>query len=447
MQLAKNKIVILSSILITLIPILNIYKLSLISIGLGDIGLVIIIIGLFVINKGHIRSRGRLYFVAYYMFYFVLALISILIRNQSHITDFVQKWMRLSVYVCIYDIMAKSEFDFDIMRKWIIRFGMIVSIILITQVLLDMLLHVQITPYLNSSFLPLNSGSELDTASLIQAQRNMQKFGVWRASSVFPEPAYFAQYVLLPFALVIFSKGNLLQNKKRLFCSVIITFAIFLGQSANGIIISAIVWVIYIVGIFKGKIKRKHFMFAVVFIIMAAILLLKTNYLNNAWGRVATISVGGGATTGNQRLLQGFAVFSQLPQIAKWFGIGFGNLGAFLTENHITTAYLADIGNEYMSGFSTILVSGGIIGLILFLFIWLGMFFENNSPASRVLLVIISILLCTSGLFYNCLTVVYLVFIRCNTENNSKKKEEKNAKKNNVSIRNTPRSNKDVPAC
>lgn len=443
--LNKNKKQIVSGIVIILAPILNIYRMSIIPVGVGDMALFVVVFVWLFVNKGRIRGGGKHYFVNYYAVFFVLALISMLIRGQENMGDFIQKWIKIAVFVCIFDVMARTEFDFGTMCKWCIRVGMILSLVLLIQVLLNTIFHIQITPYLNSKWFPLYYGDQ-DTVSLIQIQRRWLAFDMWRASSVFAEPAGFAQFILLPLTLAIFWEGDFLHRKKGIICAIIFTIAIFLGKSANGIIISLIVWVIFIMGSFKSMVKRSRFVFIAAFMVIAVVVISQTNYMSEAWERVETLAVVGGSTTANQRFLQGIAIFAQLPTAAQWLGIGFGNVEAFLTESHITTAYLTDVGNEYMNGFSTVLVSGGIVGLILFLFIWFRLFFENKSSVSRVLLVVISILFCTSSVFYSCLTVYYLVFIRCKKDVNIEETEEKYAEKNHAGLWHTARGNKNVPA-
>lgn len=405
------------SFLIVLIPILEIYYINVNSLpikNLGDIALVVIIFVSICMNMHHKKRIGKHYFAMYYAFFFILSLVSVMLRNQYEMVDFVQKWVRILGMVYIIDIVAKNQFDRQVLCKWSVRLALIVSVILFVQVVANAFWGVQIEPYINSKLFSLAYG--IDASTLISNHKLWNAYGSWRPSSIFIEPSHFANFILLPLVVSIFESKDLMKDKKALCSSVIITFALFLSESATGILIAVVVWGIYFAKYMKKTVKVRQVIFICAVIALVMIIVLKTDYLADAWVRVETVKSHSG-TTGTLRLLQGLIVFSKLPLVAKWFGIGYGNVATFLTENNVTTSFLSDIGNEFMNGFSTVLVSSGIIGFVIYLFIWVRLFFENKSKVNRMAFLVISILFCISPLFYSCTTVMYLVFVRCKNEN------------------------------
>ena len=346
------------SCLIVFAPVLGIYQISVFPVGTAEMTLAAIVLVLVCMNIRHRKKLGKYYFVAYYAFFFIVSLMSILVRNQVEMEDFIQKWIRIMIMVYIIDIAAKEQFDRTTLYKWSVRLGVFFSAILIVQSVAVTFFSIQIEPYIVSDLFTFGEESVLE---LISIHKNWLTAGIWRPSSIFLEPAQFAQFVLLSLVVSIFEPDDLWLEKKALCSSIIITMALFFSGSANGILITVVVWGVYFARYLKSDMKVRQFIFICIIFCTAAVVVLCTDYLENAWERVETTGASGG-TTGNIRFLQGLAIFSKLPIVAKLFGIGFGNIEPFLLENNITTVYLSDLGNQYMNGFSTVLVSSGIIG-------------------------------------------------------------------------------------
>ncbi len=415
----KNKLIIFSSIIIALAPILSIYKVGLFPLTVADFCFVILILISLLFSK--FKKIKHFGFIIYFMVFFVISLISIILRGQNDIIDFIQKWLRIVTMYYIIEIFPDNEINVQIFQRTSLVAGISVTILLIIQVIAKDLFSIPIFPYLDLKILPLNYGT-ITCANLKTAQLNAFIFNNWRPSSIFLEPAHYAQFILLPLTISLFSKNKIISHKQQIFLCVFFTIGIMLSGSANGILISAFIWVIWYLNTTNKKMNLQKIAVGLLFIIISIILLTSTDFFSKAWERVETLNVNGGASTGNLRLLQGLTVYENLSFPEKIFGIGFGNINAYLIENNITTSYLTELGNEYMNGFSTVLVSGGIIGFLLFLMIWCQMFINNKDMVSRVLFLIISILWCTSSIFYSVTTVMYLTFINCakNTVNDEK---------------------------
>lgn len=406
----KNKLIFFSSIIIALAPILSIYKIGSFPLTIADFCFVILIFISLLFSK--VKKTKHFGFIIYFMVFFVISLISIVMRGQNDIIDFIQKWLRIVTMYYIIEIFPDNEINIQIFQKTSLVAGTCVTILLIIQVIAKDLFSIPIFPYLELKILPLNYGTTTST-HLKMSQLIAFTSNNWRPSSIFLEPSHYAQFILLPFTISLFSKNKIISHKQQIFLCVFFTIGIMISGSANGILISAFIWVIWYLNKTNKKMNLQKIGIGLLFIIISILLLTSTDFFSKAWGRVETLNVNGGASTGNLRLLQGLAVYENLSFPEKIFGIGFGNINAYLIENKITTSYLTELGNEYMNGFSTVLVSGGIIGFLLFLMIWCQMFINNKDMVSRVSFLIISILWCTSSMFYSVTTVMYLAFINC----------------------------------
>lgn len=399
------------SILIAILPILSIYKLGNTPLTFGDLAVV------FIVVLSYIRKRGEKInitipgFILYFYICFIISLISIFFRGQRDVADFFTKWLKLVVYYYVIENACDivDSYQVILMQKCNVVAGLIVSFILFYQVIMAYFFKNPVTFFI--SFLPLNYGVSASNLQILWNRR--YALDVWRPFSIFCEPAHFAQFVLMSLVIALFCNEMVMSKKQKMILSILFTIAILLSYSANGIFIASILWFVWFIKYMKGKkITIKKILITIMMIGVWIYAFVTMGFMESAFNRLDTVSLGRGST-GTLRLLQGLAVYAKLPSLAKLFGIGFGNVEAFLIENNITTVYLSDIGNEYMNGFSTVLVSSGIIGLIIYLAIWMHMFFKYKNMVSRGAFLVVTALFCTSAMFYSLNTVMYLVFICC----------------------------------
>lgn len=92
-------------------------------------------------------------------------------------------------------------------------------------------------------------------------------------------------------------------------------------------------------------------------------------------------------------------------------GVGFGNISTYLLTYNITTPFLSEIGNEYMNSFSTVLVSGGVVALIIYLILWISLYKESNNILCKYTIIIFLIMSMSASIFYSSTSVLYITFI------------------------------------
>ncbi len=404
------------TLLIIASPILNIYKIGSLPLGFGDLALCLAVLIYFLIKdstKLSVKKNGCKFFPIYILF-FLVSILTILPQGNFNISDFTNKWSRIIVFVIILDIVLLDGVDFDYAKIKCIDLSVLLSITVILQEILKRM-GIVVLPYL--SIFPLNYS--VPYSELINVLNRRNSLGIWRVSSIFPEPAHFAQYTLMGLAILLFNENSKLKENWNwnLIKSIIITIAIIISASANGYFIGVSLWLIWFLYTFREKITTRKLFIGVVFIVVGVLIFFKTDAFDKALYRLGTVNSLTEGSTGGVRLLQGLYVFKQLSPSEKFMGVGFGNIAYYLMENSITTPFLSEVGNEYMNAFSTVLVSGGIIGFTLFLHIWLKMWIKSKTMLPIVAMFILTILYCSSSIFYSCTSILFFTFVLCKERN------------------------------
>ncbi len=391
-----------------MLSILALYKWKNLPINYGETALLIMA----VFSAISIARRGRktvhLCLFPYYFTWFIISAILFATMKEHDPADFTGKWLRLALFVYIIDICGPDEFDWMTILKWLLRGGMFASVLLLVQVVMDHVFNYAFVPYIRSgltlTYMPANE--------LTAIMRERQALGNWRYPSIFGEPAHFAEYALLPLIVVLFSEYPFKTVKRKWVCAAVISLAIVFSSSANGVILLAIVWSIWTLRQLHLRPTRRLIMNLVFFGVVAIAVVIASGVLSFVFENFMGIFASEG-TSGSVRVLQGLAIYIQIPPLNKIIGLGYGCVEAYLTANRIVTIYAKEIGWEWMNAFSVALVSSGALGFIAYIYCIYKMWAENSHPAKRVALITICILFCTSGLTYSCILVEYFVFVRC----------------------------------
>lgn len=390
-------------LLIACAPIFNVYQLGILN-G-GDIAISIVVA---LVLLKYLKTGKRITISAYGMFGFFLinlmiSLIFSLFSNNFFTTDFCAKWIKIFMYLLAIEMGRKIITDYTKAANIYITAVLICSWIVIIQYI-GSFIGFHVYPYLDYPALNYN----INKMELISLQQRRIYLGIYRPAAVFAEPAHFAQFSLLGLALSSLSENR----RKRLMVRSIITIALICCGSAIGIGTAIVLWIIWYCKYIKDHLTVSRFIIIVILMVVGVIALQKLGILESVWNRVATTDPTAGNTTGNLRLLQGIAIFNQVPLINKIIGLGFGNVRSFLISNNITTRYFNEVGNEYMNAFSTVLVSSGIVGFVIFMYSWIKMLIKAATPVQKHICIVLTLLFFTSSIFYSCIVVMYMIFIR-----------------------------------
>ena len=114
------------------------------------------------------------------------------------------------------------------------------------------------------------------------------------------------------------------------------------------------------------------FILAVLGLIILAVVLINTNETVKAlYNRKDEIlGMDPASISGYVRVLRGFELFAGFPIFNKLFGVGVGNVGNFISEHNIQGSVIVEQTHPlytYLNGVHYSLISGGIVGTIIYL--------------------------------------------------------------------------------
>lgn len=229
-----------------------------------------------------------------------------------------------------------------------------------------------------------------------------------RASSFFSEPAHFAQF-LLPLLTVELLKFN---RKSDIYSLLIIITLLFL-QSGNGylgIIIILIGYVLYLIINVNNKAVR--IVFTILFIVIASPFLIPriTNSnisVNISERRTKELSGVVSNSSGFIRVFRGYYVYKNFSLMEKIFG---QNDDAKI-DSHISQSSVAGTfasGERYFNTFQSIIIRTGIVGLLLFAFLFFYIW-KRTTFSGRVILTCFLALSFIASMFFTQVLILYLL--------------------------------------
>lgn len=429
MVLNKNKVKNIISYSIVLLPLLGQYGFMTKSLTLADIVLIPLLILIFLINgknkKVSIIDKRIFIFFVWYIF---SAIMMSLIISELNIFSSIMSTIRCFIYSLAILCFSSDFIDIDKTLSLYTKVVLFLSCIIFVQVIIYKITG-NIKPWvINSKYFPavFVNDDYFSGGYLVQLGGS-----TFRASSLFSEPALFAQYVSPCLILNIFKDG-----KKNYWFLIMVTIATLLTKSANGMVYVIVAWIFTIFYLlylqFKKKnryIKSKYLIIIFVILIIFPFIYSNVyNYLvkgdNSLFSRLLEINDTRGESSGSMRVMRGWHVYSGLKLHEKIFGIGNGNIEEYLDCHSGIVPTFTQAYNGYMSGLSGIFVNSGLIGGILFFVWWITNFINDNKMSKALLLFLLVYLIASNSLFtLNFLLVLVLVITNNQIEEKLKKEK------------------------
>ena len=182
-----------------------------------------------------------------------------------------------------------------------------------------------------------------------------------RSSSVFLEPAQFAQFILPYFAIELFRNRNFSISSKVIFFLCII----FLLESGNGIIVSTIILLLWVIEIKKSY--KNLFLLNLILLCFIIIIpfLLNSEFVSDLLNRSSEFSSVDTTSSGFLRVIRGYYLWADIPLINEIFGLNFNSLESFY---HNLSPYVQSLFAKefYINTFQSKLIYSGFIGMILY---------------------------------------------------------------------------------
>lgn len=202
---------------------------------------------------------------------------------------------------------------------------------------------------------------------------------ITRPTSFFWEPASYAIFMIIPLFISLV--------RQNFFMAVIYALSIFLSSSTNGIIFTAILFVMFI---FSGShYKWYHKLLACILAIGLGYTLFNAELFTQGLDKMETTEV-----SENQRIANGYNLVKVMPAQYMMLGIDAANVNDFLNKHsEIDTAKLIFLGNGslYVSDFWRNGIKYGIFGLLLLLWMYFRAYRLSKTVRPYILVLLVAL--------------------------------------------------------
>lgn len=233
-------------------------------------------------------------------------------------------------------------------------------------------------------------------------------------TGLFSEKSHFCEYVCPYIAMCLYGGGIVRKNriKKALLCSVCVAST----ASGNGIVLLALMWLLYFVIFGQFKAKRYRVLVAVLGVMLlvgAYVALTFIPRFSEMFDRLFVDNSGSAFenSKADYRIYRGLDLFTKLPLNTKITGVGYPHMFLYAQKYDITSTF--DRGwktYEYFSAISMVLLYGGLIGFACCAKHFYGLF-KNKSKIAKGLVVITAALWFSTEMLFRSTHIMYILLI------------------------------------
>lgn len=349
------------TLLLILLPIINQVQI----LGYSFLEFFGVVAMIMVLLRSHFRLRVS-GLVLFYIYMTLSAFISTIIYGESLLTAVLSAARIIVIYVGIFK-GAKELFDIKYAKTWFVRIVLVLCVLLYFQLVMYYLLGRQI--YLIPDGLTLNYGSGMNSSLLVQRNiRSVMGGYIFRPSSLFIEPSYFAYYSSPALILLLF---DCKLNRNNLYKALTISLASILTTSTICLVCVLFTWSLFVIfgrhNLSKGQ--RRSIIAFILILILALLIVLNQSAVQFSLSRKMTQLLDlGESTSSSMRLTRGWEYFGYMNPFLRIIGCGFGHLADYFDISGMGMKMSNSINlTSYMNSFTGVLCSLGIVGLILFL--------------------------------------------------------------------------------
>lgn len=401
---------------IVLLPVLGTYGFLSRSITFADIFIIIALICILIkcLMKRSFKISSNAFFL-FCIWGVFSTLIATIINSITFSGVTILQTIKFIIYSLAILLIPNNYFDVELAQKIYTRIVVFLSLIVFIQYLIFIVTGNFYPWIINSKYFPAIYVNDdyFSSAYLYMLGGNFS----YRPSSLFSEPALFAQYVSPCLVLNMFKN----ESRKKYLVLIMITIATFLGKSANGIVYIISIWNVYLFIKFFKVLKSKKIKSIVVLVTMLLLLIspvivpkIKSVIMGDKEysliNRITEINDVSGKSSGSMRVTRGWKIYDGLSIDEKFLGIGIGNIVNYLNLHPDIVFMFSKSYNGYMSGLSAIFVNTGLIGGLLFLYWGVKQFIIKNNIV-KCLLIFLGIYLIASNSFFSAQFVLTSVLI------------------------------------
>lgn len=357
-----HRINICSMVCLAIYPVLYAYMNSF-SMNYGEMLFIILLPLIFIMAKTYkiIRLPS-----SYLIFWFYVALLLIIGSTEFKITYLIPGGMAFTLFSLLLGVASKY-LDVKLLYRVMKYIFIGASVVFVMQSI-----GMMPSEFSRSLILPISDHlaySNIDYDGLIA----LRQYGS-RPSSIFLEPAYFAQYSCIFLILELFYKAG----DSRLFTkfSLLVILEMLFLRSGCALLGLATVLSVKLICYLKYSQKSiAYFVLALPFILIAINYYLSSEIGSALLERTSELSTEG--SSGYLRVLQGYFIYDYLPVVNKVFGISTSEL------SNMYIPFLS-VGNNgevsmFANGFFTLLIRTGIVGFLLFTNVFFRLYKSTNN--------------------------------------------------------------------
>lgn len=226
-----------------------------------------------------------------------------------------------------------------------------------------------------------------------------------RSSSLFSEPAHFAQF-LCPLLAI-----ELLNSKSRLydyvFPAIVIVVLIRLnsGNAYLGLLVILLFWVFKAL---RGKVFEKYLVYLLLFSILISIpMIMGTESIETIENRSGELSnKNTERTSGFERIYRGYYFITEMIPYEFVTGINNKELLSYRIQNSNAKKYF-EKNDDYFNGLQNLFIKTGFCGFFLF-FYSLYLIYRKGNMCSRCLIIMTCLYMAIASIFFTYSLVMYL---------------------------------------
>ena len=409
---------------IAILPITDIYGFGFPGISIGKLIITILLLIGIACRICNIPSFPK-GFLLYFLYMLIIPQIFAIFSGGTYLGDIVYKSVGSFFFLLIFGYGYKY-LNVKYFIKYYETIVVVCCLFFLMQEIVFSLFNIKIIGLLS---LPLTNMVPLE--SQITLLRELS-----RSSSIFLEPAHFAQYLTIFLVLKVFSVRERFLDWK----SILISLIIILSRSGIGYAILLLVWGAFFIYCIK---ERKH----IIAVMLTFIGIGGALFLGNQFGlfenkedstlsRVGELSSENVSyTSGYVRIYRGYVLYLGLKPTEKVFGIGAGNLESYVAQNSIPEyeeLFFSAKDDYYLNGIQQHLIYGGIIGLFLYLLFLFKMTRKNNIIGTVMVLVVL--LLSFISMTFNSVGILQLLVLAALFQKQNNAENEKNNRLEKLNI-------------
>lgn len=386
------------NVLLVLYPVTNIYGVGVQGISLGK--LLLLISGFYLLCSRKTSLSFPKRYGAFAIWVFVVPFFYVF-SSWTDINGILYKSIGLLIFVLIVGFSCRFIIK-EYCIKYFRRLALTFTVFFYLQYFVNLFTGIKILGIIPG--LPLADATSIDSYVAMQSM-------LTRYCSVFLEPSHFAVYISMYLALKIKLLEGKIWNKEVIF----IFIALLLLQSGNGYICIMAIGFGYILVNWRRILFDVKSLITVLFCVCALLFIFQSasssETFSETFNRMEEISSEGDQnSSGFTRIFRGFYYFSDLSLLEKCVGIGQGNEDAYAKTHSLLSFRNLETYTDavYLNGIQQILVYGGFIGCILFLF-FLCQYYRSKDT---ILLVLpFTCLFFISGVYNSSIMLLYIVFL------------------------------------